>query len=102
MSVKLEKMSLPELMKLKASVDAAIPQAKARETAAAKAEIMELAAKRGIRLEDVIAVAPKKTAKATTGRKIAPKWIDSQTGVKWTGRGRQPKNFDKARAQALS
>ena len=99
MSPNIEKLSLSELMKLKDRVDAAIPKACAREMAETKAEILALAAKRRLTLDDIIGANVPKSSK--TG-KVPPKWIDSQTGVRWTGRGRTPRDFDKARAQAIA
>lgn len=99
MSPNLDKLTLADLTKLKASVDAAIPKARAKEMAEAKQEILALAAKRGLTIEDIVGAKPAKVAKV---RKIAPKWIDSQTGVRWTGRGRMPRNFDKSRQQPIA
>lgn len=92
----IDALNLADLTKLKARVDAAILKARAKGMAEAKAEILALAAKRGLTLADIFGHAP------ATGRKVAPKWIDSQTGVTWTGRGRTPRNFDKSRQQALA
>jgi DNA-binding protein H-NS len=99
MSTNLDKMSLSELTKLKSRVDAAIPKAEAREKAEARAEILALAERRGFSISDIIGSKP---AKAKPAGKVPPKWIDSQTGVKWTGRGRTPRNFDKARSQPIA
>ena len=98
MSTNLDKLSLPDLMKLKARVDAAIPKAEAREKAEARAEILALAERRGFALSDIIG----SPAKSKKPGKVPPKWIDSQTGVKWTGRGRTPRNFDKSRQQPIA
>jgi len=99
MSTNLDKLSLSELTKLKARVDAAMPKAEAREKAEAKAEILALAEKRGFTIADIIGSKP---AKAKKIGKVPPKWIDSQTGVVWTGRGRTPRNFDKSRQQPIA
>jgi DNA-binding protein H-NS len=99
MSTNLDKLSLSELTKLKSRVDAAIPKAEAREKAEARAEILALAEKRGFTIADIIGSKP---VKAKQTGKVPPKWIDSQTGVKWTGRGRTPRNFDKARSQPIA
>ena len=86
------KLSLPELTELYRKVQLMLPRARAREIEDVRREMAELAAKRGMSITDVLGIPGK-------ARKVAPKWIDSKTGVTWTGRGRMPRGFDKSRSQ---
>tara|TARA_R110000868_G_scaffold362852_3_gene625107 strand:+ start:70 stop:357 length:288 start_codon:yes stop_codon:yes gene_type:complete len=94
--MKVEKLSLVELTELNRRIEAAIPIARSREEGELRKQLSEMAAKSGFKLSDLFG------ASATIRKPIAPKYRDRKTGVMWTGRGRPPRMFDKARAEALS
>ena len=99
MKLNLEPLSLADLSDLNKRVEAAIIVAREREKAALKAEMLALAAKRGISISEILGTG-KPTATPRRGINVTP-WKDKRTGVQWAGRGRYPPNFDKSRAAPL-
>lgn len=80
-----DKLSLKELQDLELRVKKAIGSAKVREQDEFKAEIMALAAKRGIAVTEVFGGTRGK------GGKVAVKYRNRDNPSEtWTGRGRQP------------
>ena len=97
MKFNLEPLSLADLTDLNKRVEAAIIAAKEREKAALKAEMQEIAAKRGLSLAEILGDSkpgPRKVINLTP-------WKDKKTGATWAGRGRYPPNFEKSRAAPL-
>ena len=97
MKFNLEPLSLADLTDLNKRVEAAIIAAKEREKAALKAEMQEIAAKRGLSLAEILGASkpgPRKVVNLTP-------WKDKKTGVQWGGRGRYPQGFEKSRAAPL-
>lgn len=59
-----------------------------------KAQFSAMASDAGLSLSDLISGKPSKSKRPML-------WRDKKTGVKWTGRGRMPFNFEKARAEKI-
>lgn len=89
--MKLHTMSLADLKKLEAQIEAAKGAAHARARNEVKSQIIAIAAAAGFKLSDLFG--PK--------RMVAPKYRDKKTGVLWSGRGRIPRDFDKARSEHI-
>lgn len=89
----LNRMSLSDLMSLNERVEAAITVARSRERDKLKAELAAMAARHGFKLNDIF---------GGVKQVVSPKFRDRKTGVLWSGRGRCPRNFDRARAETLS
>lgn len=90
----LNRMSLADLRSLNERVAAAITVARSRERDKLRAELAAMAASHGFRIADIFGASGKQI--------VAPKYRDRKTGVLWSGRGRCPRNFDRARAETLS
>jgi DNA-binding protein H-NS len=87
-SINVDKLSLKDLIELEGKVKKAIVSAREREKNEIRQEMMALAAKRGLSLNEILGTG--RTSKA--GGKVAVKYRnpDNPTDT-WTGRGRQPK-----------
>ncbi len=84
-AISVDKLSLKELQDLEVRVKKAISSAKIREQEEFKADVMALAAKRGIAVTEVFGGGRGK------GGKVAVKYRNRDNpGDTWTGRGRQP------------
>ncbi len=95
----IEKLSLAELTKINERITAALPIARARELAAARKELADLAATKGFPLTELLGTTTKASRVRGPDRKPSVKMRDAK-GLIWAGRGRVPKNFDKATAVA--
>lgn len=100
MKLNLEPLSLADLSDLNKRVEAAIIVAREREKAALKAEMLALAAKRGISISEILGTGKPGTAGPRRVINVTP-WKDKKTGAVWPGRGRYPSDFDKSRAAPL-
>lgn len=95
MKINVESMSLADLKALNAKVSDAIVKAREREKSALKQEMAALAASHGLKLSEIF------EAKSTRRAVNLTPWKDKKTGVLWSGRGRYPHGFEKARAEQL-
>lgn len=97
-----EKMSLTELTALHARIATALPIVRARELAAVRQEMADLATSKGFAISELVGpLTTTKTNRASaTARKPATKMRDAK-GVIWAGRGRTPTGFDRASAVAV-
>lgn len=85
--INVEKLSLKELQDLEVRVKKAIVGAKNREQDEFRADVIALAAKRGISVGEVFG-----GGKSSKGGKVAVKYRNpNDPSETWTGRGRQPK-----------
>lgn len=91
----IDKMSLPELRTLSQKVEAAIGAAREREKEELRKELLAIAEKRGFKVGDLFG------AKKQLRQSMGPKFRDPISGATWVGRGRMPRNFDRARAEPL-
>lgn len=80
-----------ELERQAAALDAQLKEAKKAEVAAVITQIKELMKQHDLTLEDLgnRSASPKKSG--GTGMKVAPKYINRETGETWSGRGLMPK-----------
>jgi len=98
-----EKLSLIELKALHERIATAIPIARARELAAVRKEIADLATSRGYSFEELQVETKTKTKTKRTGataRTPSTQMRDAK-GVIWAGRGRTPIGFDRSSAVAV-
>lgn len=80
------------LQQQQADLDKQIAAARQSERAAVIDQIRALMAEHGLTMADLgTAKARVKAAKGSTGRKVAPKYRNAETGDTWSGRGLQPK-----------
>lgn len=93
----LDKMTCKALRELRDQIDAAIEKRTEREKAALRVKFAEMAAEAGVSLSDIAGQRSTKRRAARLSR-----FRDSKTNVEWSGRGRYPKNFDKARAVEIA
>ena len=85
-SINVDKLPLKELLDLETRVKKALAAAKVREQDEFKADVMALAAKRGIAVGEVFGSGRGK------GGKVAVKYRNRDNPSEtWTGRGRQPR-----------
>lgn len=89
--VKLDKLSLKELMQLKERVETELPKRKNEAITEARAEMDKVASRYGLATVEILS--PSGRTRRTGGR---PKWRDPKTGATWTGQGRPPKWRDRA------
>jgi len=94
-----EKMSLIELKALHERIATAIPVVRARELAAVRKELADLATSRGYSFEE-LQVETKTKRTGATARKPSTQMRDAK-GVIWAGRGRTPIGFDRSSAVAV-
>lgn len=78
-----------ELLAQRQALDNQIDQARQREVSDAVAKVRSLVEEFGLTQADVFGSGRK--ARTQAGRKVAPKYRDPESGLTWTGRGRQPK-----------
>ena len=97
-----EKLSLTELKALHARIATALPIVRARELAAVRQEMADLATSKGFAISELVGpLTTTKTKRASaTARKPSVKMRDAK-GVIWAGRGRTPNGFDRASAVAV-
>jgi DNA-binding protein H-NS len=84
--------TLQELLAQKASLEKQIAETQRQERTDAIAKVKSLMAEYGLTAADIAgkpAAAPRNSG-GTTGRKVAPKYRNPQTGETWSGRGLQP------------
>ena len=80
------------LQQQQADLDKQIAAARQTERSTVINQIRALMAEHGLTAADLGNTKTRtKTAKAGTGRKVAPKYRNSATGETWSGRGLQPK-----------
>jgi DNA-binding protein H-NS len=82
---------LQELLAQKAALDKQIAETQRQERTDAIAKVKSLMAEYGLSAADIVSKtnsAPR--ASATSGKKVAPKYRNPETGETWTGRGLQP------------
>jgi DNA-binding protein H-NS len=84
--------SLQELLAQKADIERQISDARRQERSDAIAKVRALMAEQGLTAADLVAktTASGRTS-STSGRKVAAKYRDPETGQTWTGRGLKPK-----------
>jgi DNA-binding protein H-NS len=81
-----------ELLAQKAALDKQIAETQRQERADAIAKVKSLMAEYGLSAADIVGKtnsAPR-PASTTSGKKVAPKYRNPDTGETWTGRGLQP------------
>lgn len=83
-------MSLETLIEQRASIDKQIEEAKKSARKDAVKTIKELMAKHELTIEEIT-----RTGNGA-GTKVPPKWQDTVSGAKWTGRGKSPAWFNEA------
>ncbi len=87
MSIKLEKLSLPELIQLQKDLVGHIKQRQKTERVALRKQMEELAKQSGFTFDEVASAS--KARKTIT---VRPKYVNPQNAEQtWTGRGRRPK-----------
>ncbi len=79
-----------ELLKQQEALAQQIEEARKKEIADAVAQVRALVNDFGLTQQDVFP-GGRKSAKSTSGTKVAPKYRDPATGQTWTGRGKAPK-----------
>jgi DNA-binding protein H-NS len=84
--------TLQELLAQKAALDKQIAETQRQERADAIAKVKALMAEYGLTAADIVGKtnSTPRPAPATSGRKVAPKYRNPDTGETWTGRGLQP------------
>jgi DNA-binding protein H-NS len=82
--------SLQELLAQKAALEKQIIETQRQERADAIARVRALMAEYGLSAADIAGKAAP-AARNSTGRKVAPKYRNPETGETWSGRGLQPK-----------
>lgn len=106
MTVDLDKMSLAQLTKLNERIERAMPAARTRTIAESRKDFEAVAERHGLSFATLVRGETPRRVHKKPGKapftKLAPKWIDRESGIKWVGRGRIPKGFDKARAVAIA
>jgi len=87
MSINLEKMSLPELIKLQKDLGPAIKKKQRKEKTSLRKQMEDLAKDSGFTFDEVVFTAKKRKAS-----KVKPKYVNPNDAEQtWTGRGRRPK-----------
>ena len=84
--------TLQELLAQKAALDKQIAETQRQERADAIAKVKSLMAEYGLSAADIVGKtnsAPR-AVPTTSGKKVAPKYRNPDTGETWTGRGLQP------------
>ena len=85
--IKLDALSVKELVELRADLDTTIARRKQTEKVELRRKMAELAAGRGLSLADVFS-----TGKSRKGRVVAAKYRNPDNPAEtWTGRGRPPR-----------
>ena len=79
-----------ELLQQQEALAQQIEEARKKEIADAVAQVRALVNDFGLTQQDVF-TGGRKSAKSTSGTKVAPKYRDPATGQTWTGRGKAPK-----------
>jgi len=85
--------TLQELLAQKAALEKQIAETQRQERAEAIAKVRALMAEYGLTAADITgkaATAPARSPSASSGKKVAPKYRNPETGETWTGRGLQP------------
>jgi DNA-binding protein H-NS len=83
--------TLQELLAQKANLEKQIAETQRHERAEAIAKVKTLMAEYGLSSTDIVGKAPTThRSTANTGKKVAPKFRNPDTGETWTGRGLQP------------
>jgi DNA-binding protein H-NS len=98
MSINLEKMTLPELIKLQKDLGPAIKKKQRKEKTSLRKQMEELAKQSGFTFDEVVF-----TAKTKKVSKVKPKYANPDDADQtWTGRGRKPKWVESALADGKS
>ena len=85
--------TLQELLAQKAALDKQIAETQRQERSDAIAKVKSLMAEYGLTPTDIVgkaSSAPRPTTSSSSGKKVAPKYRNPDTGETWTGRGLQP------------
>ena len=85
--------SYKELLKQQEALTQQIEEARKKEISDAVAQVRALVSDYELTAQDVFP-SGRKSAKSTSGTKVAPKYRDPSTGQTWTGRGKAPKWID--------
>ena len=93
----LDTMTAKQLREYRDRIDSAIAAKQAKAKVDLVKQMHAMAAEHGFSLSDVLAA---KANKYPRQIKAVAKLKDTKTGVVWSGRGRYPKGFDKARSVA--
>lgn len=89
--IDLNSLTLPELEKLRKDVARAIETFRARQKAAARAELEELARARGFTLAELLEAAPARSRRRAAREAPAAKYRHPENpALTWSGRGRIP------------
>lgn len=97
--MKLDGMNAKQLRELKSRIDEAIIAKQASERHALRQKFAEMASEAGLSIGEIIG---QNGAKKLRPGKASTQYRDAKTGVIWGGRGRYPRDFSKARAEAMS
>lgn len=91
--MKLDSMTAKELRALRDRIDQTIEAKQAEAKVQLRDRMTAMAAEAGLSIADVIGGKPGK-AKRAAGKPMK----DTKNGIVWSGRGRMPKGFDRARS----
>lgn len=83
-----------ELLQQRAALDQKISEARQQEIGATVSQIRALIEDYDLTQEDIFPSASGKARPASTGNKVAAKYLDPVSGKTWTGRGKAPKWID--------
>lgn len=97
--MKLDGMNAKQLRELKSRIDEAIVAKQAAETVALRKKFTDMASEAGLSIGEIIGQIG---AKKTRTGKASTQYRDTKTGVVWGGRGRYPRDFNKARAEQVA
>ena len=89
----LDRLTVPELTALIEAAQAMRQEKMEGAKAALLAEFRDKAAELGMSLNDLMSSskpAAERNPRRSKGAKVAPKYLNSETGDTWTGRGREP------------
>jgi DNA-binding protein H-NS len=93
-------MTLAEMIKKKAALDALISHRMSEERGAAIKQVQAIIAEHALSPSDLfnerLASVAKESASQDGRKKVLPKYRDPDTGAEWTGRGRNPSWVTKA------
>ncbi|WP_342234349.1 H-NS histone family protein [Ralstonia sp. OTU4908] len=78
-----------ELVAQKATLEAQIAEAQAKERDSALAQIHRIMEDAGLTVEDIVG-RRRRGSSSTKGSVVPPKYRDPKTGTTWSGRGRMP------------
>ncbi len=82
--------SLPQLLAQREAVERQIRDVRSAKKSEAIAQVRRLMADHALTPAD-LAVKPASASSRSSGKKVAPKYRDPESGATWTGRGLKPK-----------